>query len=188
MSTATHPIPTPALLTAEEFVRQYSECRADLVRGVIVEKPMPGSKHGKVANWVAFYLTQHVLSNDLGHVMTNDTSVIVERNPDTARGADVLFISYARLPKGTVPDGPLAVPPDLVVEVRSPSDRWPEILEKISEYLNAGVGVVVVLDPKSQSVSTYRPEERPHVFETGDDLTLPDLLPGFSVPVSRFFA
>lgn len=129
MTTATQPLPpTIGLLTAEEFVRQYPDRRADLVRGVVVEKPMPGSKHGKVANWFAFYLTQHVVAHNLGHVMTNDTTVVVARNPDTGRGADVLFVSYAKLPKGAVSDGPLTVAPDLVVEVRSPSDRWTELL------------------------------------------------------------
>jgi len=52
-------------------------------------------------------------------------------NPDTVRGADVNFYSYERLPKGKVPEGFLPVVPDLIVEVRSPSERWVEMYAKV---------------------------------------------------------
>ena len=86
------------------------------------------------------------------------------------------------------PDGLLSVVPNLVVEVRSPSDRWGEIFTKVGEYLRAGVVVVVVLDPASASASVYRMEEIQQVFHNGDALVLPDVLPGFSVAVEPLFA
>jgi Uma2 family endonuclease len=174
MSTMAPPPPAPAppgLLTAEEFARQYANRRAELVKGRVVELPMPHMKHGKVCNWVSFYLTQFVIQHDLGHVMTNDSWVVVKRGPDTVRGADILFVNYARLPKGKVPDGLLDVVPELVFEVRSP----------------AGVSVVVILDPKTESASVFRPDDRQVIFEANDTLTVPDVLPGFAAPVRAFF-
>jgi Uma2 family endonuclease len=57
------------------------------------------------------------------------------------------------------------------------------------EYLKAGVRVVVILDPSTTSASVYRDaEEFRQILHNGDPLTLPDVLPGFSVPVSRLFA
>ena len=32
--------------------------------------------------------------HDLGHVLSNDSGVITERDPDTVRGADISFYSY----------------------------------------------------------------------------------------------
>jgi Uma2 family endonuclease len=103
------------------------------------------------------------------------------------RGADLCFFSYERLPKGKLPEGLLPVAPDLVVEVRSPSDRWNAVLIKVGEYLTAGVRVVVVLDPATASASVYRTDELQQIYHNSDVLTLPEVLPGFSVVVSQLF-
>jgi Uma2 family endonuclease len=190
MSNLTAPTPTapPALMTADEFAATHARIRAELVKGVVQECPtMPGFKHGKTCMKIGALICHHVEAGDLGHVMSNGTWVKTGSNPDTARGADVLFISYERLPKGDVPDGLCPTLPDLIVEVRSPSDLWTDVFTKVVEYLKAGVRVVVVLDPKSTSASVYRPNELQQIFHNGDSLTLPDVLPGFSVPVSSLF-
>ena len=59
--------------------------------------------------------------HNLGHVVSNDSGVVTERDPDTVRGADVAFYSYGRVPPGPFPRGYLAVAPELVFEVRSPT-------------------------------------------------------------------
>ena len=111
----------------------------------------------------------------------------MRRGPDTVRGSDILFISYGRLPKGEVPDGLLDVVPELVFEVRSPSDLWTDMIAKMLEYLAAGVSVVVILDPKTKSASVFRPDDRPDIFEATDTLIVADVLPGFAIPVRTFF-
>ncbi|MBY0231007.1 MAG: Uma2 family endonuclease, partial [Gemmataceae bacterium] len=93
-----------------------------------------------------------------------------------------------RLPRGLVPGGDLGLVPDLVGEVKSPSDRWGEVFAKIGEYLEAGVRVVVVADAESMTVSLYRQWAVQEILREGDTLTIPDVLPGFSVPVARLFA
>jgi hypothetical protein len=45
---------------------------------------------------------------------------------------EVAFYGYVRVPKGPLPDRYLDVPPDLIVEVLSPSDRWPKVLAKVA--------------------------------------------------------
>jgi len=32
----------------------------------------------------------------------------------------------------------------------------------------------------------YRPDDIQQIFDNGDELTLPDILPGFAVPVKKF--
>jgi Uma2 family endonuclease len=128
-----------------------------------------------------------VEKRDLGHEMSNDSFVQTGGNPDTVRGPDVCFYSYERLPKGPVPDGLLSVVPDLLVEVRSPSERWGQLFAKVGEYLQAGVRIVIVLDALSGTASVYRPDEMQQIFHNSDALVVPDLLPDFSVPVGRLF-
>ena len=190
MSTVTiqsPPAPIAPLMTADEFCFKHGGDYVELIMGVVQELPVPYPKHGLVCSEMAFHLMSYVKAHDIGRVMSNDSFVQTQRGPDTVRGADIGYWSYERLPKGAIPDGLLASPPDLVIEVRSPSDRWTKVIEKMLEYLNAGVRVVIVLDPKTATACVYRPDELQQIFDNGDDLTISDVLPGFSVPVKRLF-
>lgn len=187
MSAVLQPPAALKLLTAAEFADRYSHLRYELVRGVPVETPMPNLRHGKACATVSRLLGNFVEEHDLGHVMSNDSFVKVENDPDTLRGADVLFISYDRLPKGRVPDGVLDVIPELAVEVVSPTDVWTKLFGKVHEYLDAGVKAVVILDPRSETASVYRPDVVQQVFAKTDTLTVPEVLIGFSVPVAKLF-
>jgi len=63
-----------------------------------------------------------VLPRGLGWIAANDTFVKV--GEETVRGADVIFVSYFRVPRGDgMPPESLDVPLELVIEVRSPLDR-----------------------------------------------------------------
>ena len=187
MSTAS--LPTPGLLTAEQFAARpdpgYPE---ELVRGRIVPMPMPKPRHGEICNKAGRILGNYVEERDLGRVFSNDTGVVTERGPDTVRGADISFYSFGRVPKGPLPDHYLDVAPDLVVEVLSPSDRWPKLLRKVAEYLDAGTTAVVVLDDQRIGSLTFiRADGTTRLLGADDELTLPDVLGDFRVRVGRFF-
>jgi Uma2 family endonuclease len=179
--------PTPTLLTAEQFADRadpgYPE---ELVRGRIVSLPIPKPRYGQICSRAAQILGKCVDDRDLGHLLAI-TGVITDRGPDTVRGADISYYSYARVPKGPLPDKYLDTPPDLVVEVLSPSDRWPKVLAKIAEYLDAGITVVVVLDDERRLAHVYRADAEPRLLGGDDELSIPDLLGDFHVKVARFF-
>ncbi len=175
----------PKLLTAAEFGERHGGDYAELVDGIVVELPMSELFHGKICLFIGAAILHWVTEHDLGHVASNDSFVKTRTDPDTVRGPDVCYFSFERLPRGPVPRGLQDVPPDLVVEVRSPSDRWHAVMAKTAEYLAAGVRVAIVVDADSESVSVYRDAQAPQVFGRADTLTLPDVLPGFSVPVAR---
>lgn len=179
--------PAPPLMTAEEFFRRYPNHNVELVRGVVKELPMPGTEHGAICQAMARVLGNHVVDHSLGRVLINDTHFITRHNPDEIRGMDVAYISYARLPKGPLPRGPLEIPPELIVEARSPSDLWTDVFAKVEEYIQAGVGLVVVLDAEKKTASVCRPGPVQTDFYVGDTLTVPDVLPGFAVEVARLF-
>ena len=177
-----------ALMTAKEFGQRpdpgYPE---ELVRGRIVEMPPPDRRHGFVCLKAGRILGNFVDEHDLGRVMSNDSGVITERGPDTVRGADVCFYSYQRVPRGPLPAGYLDVAPDAVFEVLSPGDRWREVLRKVTEYLDAGVLVVAVLDPERRKIHNFEGDEPTCILTDQDELTLPGVLGEFRVPVHRFF-
>jgi Uma2 family endonuclease len=177
-----------ALLTAEEFGRRPDVgWPEELVRGKIVMSPPPNRRHGQVCGKIGRLLGNFAEEHDIGHVLTNDSGVVTERDPDTVRGADVAYYSYARLPKGPLPPGYGVETPELVFEVKSPSDRWPVVLQKAAEYLNAGVLFVTVLDPDEENVVVYSAEGQPRSLGRDDELSYPGVLPGFAVVVGRLF-
>lgn len=187
MASAPSTSPSQALLTAEEFARRPDPGRPEeLVRGRIATMPPPGARHGKICNKVGRLLGNYAEDHDLGHVLSNDSGVITGRDPDSVRGPDVSFYSYARLAKGALPEGYPGVPPDLVFEVLSPEERWPRLLGKVSEYLEAGVSAVVVLDPDRRTAHVYEGEDPVRVLSESDELALPGVLGGFRVAVARF--
>jgi len=177
------------LLTYDEFNRLHGDEKLiDLVNGRVVRYPMPHAEHGYVAANASVIISTFVRANGLGRGFACDTFIRTKIDPPSCRGADFCFVSYAKIPKEPrLPQGPIVVAPELVVEVRSPTDRPGAVNEKVDEYLAAGIGVVVVIDPETESLAVHRKDELPVRMHNGDELTLPDVLPGFAVKVSEFF-
>jgi Uma2 family endonuclease len=125
---------TIELLTADAYSKLPGTGRpTELVRGKVLEMNVPSPKHGKICMSIGRSIGNFVEEHDLGHVIGNDGVVVTERNPDTVRGPDVSFYSYARLPKGPLSNGYLKIVPELVIEVLSPDDRWREVHAKAAE-------------------------------------------------------
>jgi Uma2 family endonuclease len=177
------------LLTAEEFRRLPEDGRPkELKRGRVIRMNLPAPRHGQICVQVCYLLRRHLEDHPLGHLVSNDSGIITEHDPDTVRGADVAFYSYNRVPPGPLPQGYLPVAPELVFEVRSPGDRWSSILAKVAEYLEAGVTVVCVLDQMTERCHVYRNEAEIQLFAAEQELTIPDVLPELHIVVRQFFA
>lgn len=176
------------LLTAEEYSLLPDNGQlTELIRGRVVSVNVPRPRHGYFLSKIDRIIGNFVDEHGLGRVMAGDAGVVVERGPDTVRGADVCYYSFARLPQGDLPEGYFEVVPELIFEVRSLGDRWSEILVKVGEYLGAGVLVVCVHDIQTRTFTVYRPDQPQQVLREENEFEIPDLLPGFRVPVRRFF-
>jgi Uma2 family endonuclease len=175
----------PAELTFGEFVRWYGGDYVEVIDGRVVPLTPGGIKHGVVCANAAFHIGGFIRERSLGTVCSNDTFVLIRKNPLRVRAADIAYWSRERLPRDAPDDS--ETPPNLVIEVRETADRLNAVVAKAAEYVEAGVTAVVVLDPVSESAAVFRDEVFPAVLDTGDELTLPDVLPGFSMPVRRFF-
>ena len=181
------PAVTPSLMTADEFMRRHANDRVELVNGIVKEKPMPSVKHGKICLAFGAFLYLYLTEHDIGHAASNDSLVRLSIDPPLVRAPDVCFFSYERLPRGDVPDGVTTIIPELVAEMRSPSDSWSDVFTKVPQYLKAGVQVVLVFDAATKTVSAYRDTELQRIFQANEELTIPDVLPGFSVRVETLF-
>ena len=98
---------------------------------------------------------------------------------------DVAFVSTAQL-TGDKTKG-FSIPPDLAIEVVSPSDVQSRIAAKVLAYLEAGTHLVWVLEPVSKTVTVYRSETDIETLTRDDTLTGEDVVPGFTCPVAHLF-
>src|SRR5947209_15752851 len=115
MTAAAPPTAAEKLLTAEEyFLLPDNGQPTELVRGRVVPVNMPTPRHGQICGQAYFLLRLFLQDHDLGQVVCNDSGVVTERDLDTIRGADVAYFSYQRAPKGPLPEGYLAVVPEVV--------------------------------------------------------------------------
>ncbi len=176
------------LLTVEEYAEMPDDGPpTELVRGRIIELTQPTYLHGLTCLEFGSILRNWVKARQLGRVVSNDSGILTERNPDTLRGADLAYHSNARIPQGTNPGRFPAVAPEIVVEVRSPSDRWRDIRKKVAEYLAIGVLVVCVIDPELRTAWFYHQDQPDRMVGPDGDLTFPECLPDFSVPMRSLF-
>ena len=176
-----------SLVTGEELARIPDLGRCELVRGRIVRAGPAFQEHGRVEGNVFQELRSFAEPRKLGKVLVGEVGIYTGRDPDTIRGADVAFLSSERYARCRRKRGFLTVAPDLVVEVRSESESWADLEEKVGEYLACGVRLVWVADPATSTVRAYRSLEDFREFSASDMLPGDDVLPGFSAPVSRFF-
>jgi Uma2 family endonuclease len=97
-----------------------------------------------------------------------------------------MYFAPGRLPAGRLPN-PLDISPSIVVEVISPNEIGTRIELKTREYLEAGVPLVWIIYPETQSVHIYRPGGSAAYLGAEDTLTGEDVLPEFSVRVGDLF-
>jgi len=178
-------------MTAEEFfdfVHQPENANKwlELVRGEVIELPPPMKPHGVVCGNSAWLLGSYVRQRRKGYVTTNDSGVILERDPDTVRGPDVALYEDAQKWDDLHPKYG-EVPPRLAVEVLSPNDRADRTLRKLMDYLRNGVALVWLVDPEARTVTVYRPGAPPYELKEHEELTGHDVLPGFSCKVADLF-
>jgi Uma2 family endonuclease len=177
------------LMTAEEYadLPDPHGYPTELVKGVLVTMAPPRPRYGEICIQIGYLLRRFLEDHLIGRVVGNDSGVITERDPDTVRGADIAYYSYKRVPKGPLPAGSLEVPPDLVFEVLSPTDRWSDVQEKVAEYLEVGVRAVCIVDDGTRSIHVFFTDRPMRIFKAADEFALPDIFSDFSAKVGRFF-
>lgn len=175
-------------MTADELLAMPKDgYRYELVRGELIKMSPAGFWHGCVGMKLAMRIGHYVETHKLGVVLSADTGFTLERDPDTVLAPDASFVQRNRIPPRDEQVSFAALAPDLAVEVLSPNDRPGAVRAKIDLYLQTGVRLLWVVDPKRQVVREYRPEAQEKTYTTGDMLDGKDVLPGFSCAVAELF-
>jgi Uma2 family endonuclease len=176
-------------MTAQELLLYRNEpYRQELIDGRLHEMEPTGAEHGVVSKQICLLLGAHVQAHGLGETFVGDVGFHIASGPDTVRAPDVAFVSRERMEAIGLPTGFWPGPPDLAIEVVSPSDRHSEVVAKALQWLDAGALVVVIAEPRRRIVTVYRSRTDIRVLDTGDTLDLDDVVRGFAPHVAKLFA
>lgn len=174
-------ISAPDTMTLEEFLENDLE-GYEYVKGELVPMPPATMIHGEISSKLHICLGLHVEENRLGQLYIAETTFQLD---DRAVKPDIAFVSTDRLPENREKASP--VPPDLAVEVVSPTDKHYDVTEKALAYLRAGTRLVWVIEPIAKTVMVYRSETDFTVLNYEDTLTGENVVEGFSCPVAQLF-
>jgi Uma2 family endonuclease len=179
---------TTTQMTADELLRMpRGEQRHELVDGELITMSPAGSEHGAIIWEFAAVLANFIRQHKLGRGFSSETGFVLRTNPDTVRCADAAFVRRERIEQTGLPKGFYPGPPDLAVEVISPSDTIRKVDEKVDDWLAHGAVEVWTIHPGRQSVTIYRSPTDFTMLTRDDTLESPQLLPGFRLPVRDIF-
>lgn len=167
----------------EEYVRGY---RYELVDGVLVVNPIPGSWQSDPVDLLGWYLRTYERTHENGHHLD---ATMPEQYVYVANGrrlADrVVWAGLGRIPN------PRQDPPTIAIEFVSGGkrDRVRDYETKRDEYRDAGVVEYWIIDrfDRTMTVHRYREEPVTRVVNEGETYATP-LLPGFELPLAEVLA
>jgi Uma2 family endonuclease len=102
---------------------------------------------------------------------------------------DLCVFRLARIPKtaaGEVADD-FTEPPDIAVEIVSPRQGVTALVRRCLWYVDNGVQVALLVDPKDRSALLFHPGEQPRALRRPDRIDLGRVLPGFELTVGELF-
>lgn len=173
-------------LTIAEFESEARDGLWELIDGELIEVTPSVGLSSMIASRINGELYIYLREHPVGYAFSADAGFILFPDQATVRSPDAAFIRRSRLPE--VPAAFIPVPPDLAVEVLSPTDRLSEAVAKVAMYLEAGVSLVWLIDPRKRTATVFRQDELPVTI--GEDGTLDGeaVLPGFTLPLAVLFA
>jgi Uma2 family endonuclease len=156
MANAWPPLPQPSgplasVSSLEQWLELPEDSEGEWVDGRLEEEEVPDAVHELAVSWLIRVLGAWLGSR--GFVFGSDLKVLTAANRGRRPDLVALLPGSARPPRR----GPLHIPPDLIVEVVSPSprDERRDRIEKMAEYAAFGVRYYWLVDPALGSFEIF---------------------------------
>jgi Uma2 family endonuclease len=177
---------TKALMTVEQFAESITAETEnyELVDGELIPMSGVSHKHNRIKDLLGRLLWVYFKTGVAGEAVTEDACRIAA---DTVRIPDLsVFLGEDRLRQLDEEKFPVPFPPDIAIEVLSPSERVMDVRRKVRDYLGAGSAEVWLVDHANAEVVVHTNSGMRLVG--GKDVLDSILLPGFGVAVAELFA
>jgi Uma2 family endonuclease len=162
----------------------HLDYQLELVDGKIIIRGQSDIVSSEIGAELVRLLLNWVKPRKLGRVFESSGGFILP-NSDL-RAPDVSFVTASRLKQSKRYFAELV--PDLVVEIKSQSDRLKPLREKIQSFIELGAKVGILIDPDKRTVTIYTPKAEPVVLRDGDTISIPELLPGWEIAVTELWS
>ncbi|NPA57861.1 MAG: Uma2 family endonuclease [Aquificae bacterium] len=133
-------------------INRLPEGSYEIIDGEIKQMAPSGFEHGRYEGFLFSFLWDKL--KEKGFVSVGEVGILISKEPLRIRGADVVYVSRKKTEKE--PEGILEIPPDLIIEIVSPSNTITEMEEKIEDYFSIGVPKIILVDPHTKKVFIYQ--------------------------------
>lgn len=164
---------------------EHLDYQLELVDGRIIVMGPSDYTSDEIGTRLSTFLNNWVMPRQLGRVTGAAAGFRLPTTNKDLRAPDVSFVKAERLKRS--PRSFVDLVPDLMVEIKSKTDRLKPIKEKIQAFLILGSQVGILIDPDKENVTIYRPTGEPILLTNNDILTIPELFPGWELPVSELW-
>lgn len=123
-----------------------------------------------------------------GHGFMSSGQAGFRMTDGNVRAPDVSYTRKERIPGGKPPNSFGVVPPDLCIEIISPSEKQADMTRKVREYFQGGAIQVWHVFPEAKQIIVFTSPRETQIFGADDTLTTGDILPGFSCRVRDIFS
>lgn len=170
-------------LTDEEFIQiaaaNQDWCFESTKDGELVIMPPTGGNTGRRNSKLTTQLEIWNSANNLGEAFDSSTLFVLPNG--ARRSPDAAWIRRDRWDALTLEQQDKYPPicPDFVIELVSPSDSVEELRQKMQEYLDNGVELGWLIDPKTRIVEVYRSGQNKEILDSPATLSGEDVLPEF---------
>ena len=146
--------PERVRLTADQYLKLGEDppgVRLELVNGEIIVSASPSTPPAYTLTRLLVALANHVVAKNLGVVMSDTDHVLGMYD---VRRPDIYFFSKDRI--HLIEEGPIRHPPDLAVEVVSPTSGRVDRIEKFEQYRAFGIAHYWIVDPKARAAKAFK--------------------------------
>lgn len=169
----------------EELQQQHPDYQYELVDGKIVVMGPSDVYASEIGARLIRFLGNWVDPRRLGRVFDSSGGFILPTKKNNLKAPDVSFVLADRLQRS--PRYFAQMVPDLMVEIKSQSDRIQPLEDKIQQFLTLGTRVGILIDPDEETVTVYRSAVASVVLRNGDTITIAEVLPEWSLVVDELW-
>lgn len=170
--------------TVEEYLLLgESNTPCQLINGELIMSPAPNPLHQIVSRSLFRLLDKLIGSN--GELLYAPVDVFFDEK--NVFQPDLLFLSKGRSKYLT--EKGIEGPPDLVVEIISPSNSYTDRYEKKDAYQKFGVTEYWIVDPGNKTLEVYATDSwiKPQLYLAGDGTVKSSVLSSLSFDLSLLF-
>jgi Uma2 family endonuclease len=176
---------TKKQLTLQDFLAlPASDSAYELVNGEAIPKMSPKYFHSQTQRRLLLLFDPWCQGK--GRICPEWAIVLQRQGIDWCPVPDLTYISYDRLSADWHEDSACPVPPELVIEIISPDQTFGEMSKKATDYLEAGILRVWVVDPRARSITVFYPDSPPRTY-TRSAVVVDPLFDGLEVIPDRVF-